>query len=54
MKCMYIMHSKLSTLLPRKNKTNSNKHVICQLYMQLQKSNTKQPSCKKVCDPQEY
>ena len=38
MKCMYIIQSKLFTLLPIKNKTNSNKHVICQLYsMQLQK-----------------
>ena len=36
--CMYIIQSKLFTLLPLKNRTNNNKHVICQLYsMQLQK-----------------
>jgi len=48
---MYIITSKVFTLLPVKNKTNNNKHVICQLYnIQLQKevkSNPKQPSCKK-------
>jgi len=41
------------TLLPINNKTNNNKHVICQLYnMKLPKevkSNLKQPSCKKMC-----
>jgi len=45
------MTSKIFALLPIKSKTNSNKHIICQLYnMQLQKgvkSNQKQPSCKK-------
>ena len=54
---MHIIQSKLSTLLPIKNKTKNNKLVICQLHsMQLQKelkSNPKQPSCKKVCSPQE-
>ena len=44
-----------SGLLPIRNKTNNNKHVICQLHsMQLQKeekSNPKQPSCKKACGP---
>ena len=57
MKCMNIIQSKLFPLLPIKNKTNINKHVICQLHsMQLQKeekSNLKQPNCKKVCGPQE-
>jgi len=33
---MYIIPSKLFTLLPIKNKINNNKHVICQFYtMQL-------------------
>ena len=37
MKCMYIVQSKFPTLLPIKNKTNDNKHVICHLQsMQLQ------------------
>ena len=46
--------SKVCTLLSIKNKTNNNKHVICQLHsIQLQKSNPKQSSCKKVCGPQE-
>ena len=40
-----------------KEKTNNNKHVICQLYnMKLQKevkSNPEQPSCKKSVWPQE-
>jgi len=51
MKCIYIIQSKLFTLLPVKNKTTNNKDVVCQLYsIQLQKevkSNPKQPSCKK-------
>ena len=42
-----------TALLPIKNKTNNNKHVICQLLStQLQKevkANPKQPSCKKKC-----
>jgi len=37
LKCMCIITLKLFTLLPIKNKTNNNKHVICQLNMQLQK-----------------
>ena len=44
-------------ILPIKNKTNNNKHVICQLFnMKLQKeekSNSKQSSCKKSVLPQE-
>ena len=52
---MYIIQSTLFTLLPIKNKTNNNKHVVCQLHsMQLQKevkSNPKQPSCKKCAAP---
>jgi len=47
--------SKLFTLLPIKNNTNNNKHVICQLYnMKLQKeakSNPKLPNCKKSVQP---
>ena len=50
---MYILQSKLFTLLPVKIKTNNNKHVICQLHnLQLQKegkSNPKQPSYNKKC-----
>ena len=42
-------------ILTIKNKTNKNKHVICQLYnIQLQnevKSNPKQLSCKKGVPP---
>ena len=56
-KCMYIIASKLFTLLPIKNKTNNNKHVICQLYnMKIQKevkSSLNSPAVKEVCGPQE-
>ena len=50
-KCMYIIQSKVLPI----NKTNNNRHVICQLHsMQIQKevkSNIKQPSCKKSVQP---
>jgi len=48
---MYIIQAKLFTLLPIKNKTNNNKHVISQFHsIQLQKevkSSPKQPNHKK-------
>ena len=47
-----ILHT---AMVPIKNKTNNNKHIICQPYnTQLQKkvkSNPKQPSCKKSVAP---
>ena len=55
----YIIISKVYTpTLPIKNKTNNDKHVICQLYnLRLQKevkSNPKNsPAVKKVWGPQE-
>jgi len=55
MKYTFIVRSKLFTLLPIKNKTNNNKHLICQLdSMQLQKeveSDPEQASCKKSVRP---
>ena len=51
------VHNNITLLRTYKQKTNNNKYVICQLYnMKLQKevkTNPKQPSCKKVCSPQE-
>ena len=51
MKCMCIILQ--SKLLLIKNKTNNNKHVICQSHSMQSpkevKSSPKQPSCKKKC-----
>ena len=49
---MYTIPSKLFTLLPIKNKTNNNKHVICSMQLQKElKSNPKQSSCKQCVAP---